>query len=57
MYNLIEREDGRVVLTNEAPKKGEVVIQEISARTWLQARAKVKMHLVFHNPGYGYFRR
>ena len=57
MYNLIERKDGRVVLTDDAPKAGEELLQEINASTWLQARAKVKMHLVVHNPGYGYIRR
>lgn len=57
MYNLLERKDGRVVLTNEAPKNGENVLQIIEASTWLKARAKVKMYLVAHNPGYGYIRR
>ena len=57
MYNLIERKDGRVVLTDDAPKDGETILQEINAKTWLQARAKVKMYLVVHNPGYGYIRR
>lgn len=54
-YILSKKEDGRVVLDTIA--HSDAVLQEIKARTWLDAREKVNELQLWHNPGYGWFER
>lgn len=53
-FHLIERADGRVVLSNKL-EKGSHLIRDIKAENWKAARATIPADEFFHDPGHGYF--
>lgn len=57
LYNLIETNGGRVVLTNDLPSTHDTLLDSIEAKDWVSARSKLSESDIYHNPGYGWFRR